>query len=161
MSEFEDLLFGSDLFLTENGVSISMGKAICGLQACAAFKNSFRLIELASRLNRGALKDFILEMEKERIGTIFPFNVFPVGMTEELDRIVLYRDKSVTSAFRSLEVFGDGDTKRQLHSLLTDQQEREALREAQWEYVTRLRQLGDGAQVLQELMEGTRTSAAP
>lgn len=154
MSEFEDLLLGSDLFLTDNGISISLGKAICGLQICAALKNSFSLIELAGRLHAGAVRDFVLEMENKRIGTIFPFNVFPVGMTEELKRIILYRDNSVTSAFQALEVYGDNETKLRLHSLLTDPRERERLREGQWEYVNRLRGLGDGAQVLEELVAG-------
>jgi hypothetical protein len=158
MSEFEELLLGSDLFLTDNGVSISLGKAVCGLQACAALKNSFPLIELADRLNEGAVRDFVFEMENKRIGTVFPFNVFPIGMTGELERIILYRNNSVTSAFRALEVFGDIDTKRRLHSLLTDAGDRASLRAAQWKYVTGLRRLGDGTQVLQELVEGTRAS---
>jgi hypothetical protein len=75
-----------------------------------------------------------------------------------LDRLVLYRDNSITRAFRTLEIFGDGDTKRRLHGLLTGEQDREELRTAQWEYVSRLRQLGDGAQVLQRLVEETGTS---
>ncbi|HEX9941274.1 MAG TPA: DUF6365 family protein [Thermoanaerobaculia bacterium] len=155
--EFEALLFGSDLVLTENSVSIAMGKAICGLQTCAALRNSFRFLELLARLE-SPLKDLVLAMERERMGTVFPFNVYPAGMTEELDRIVLYRDNSLTRAFRALEIFGNGDTRRALQGLLTDEREREALRDAQREYVDRLRKLGDCTEVLERVVAEDRAA---
>jgi uncharacterized protein DUF6365 len=155
--EFEALLFGSDLMVTENSVSISMGKAVCGFQPCASFKNSFRLLELMERLD-GPLKRFILAMEGERLGTVFPFNVYPTGMTEELDRLVLYRDNSLTRAFRALEIFGAEETRRSLHALLTDEGEREALRAAQREYVGRLARLGDCAEVLEQVVAEDRAA---
>jgi len=156
-SEFEGLLFASDLVLTENSVSIAMGKAICGLQTCAALSNSFRLIEIVKRID-GPLKDLVLEMENRRMGTIFPFKAYPAGLVQELERIVLYRNNSLTRAFRALEIFGDGETKRQLHGLLTDEREREALRTAQWEYVRRLREIPDGAEALQTIIEEAERS---
>jgi hypothetical protein len=149
--DFEALLFGSDLVLTENMVSISTGKAICGLQTCAALRNSFRLLDLLSRLE-GQLEELVLAMEGDRLGSIFPFNVFPTGMTDELDRIVLYRDNSLTRAFRPLEIFGDGDTRRSLEALLLDDGERDSLRGAQWEYVRRLQRLDDCVEVLERVV---------
>ena len=149
--DFEALLLGCDLVLTENGVSISMGKAICGLQPCAALKNSFRLLELVTRIGP-PLKGLILAMERERLGTVYPFNAYPAGMAEALDRLVLYRDNCLTRAFRTVEIFGNGDTRRSLHRLLTDESEREALRAAQREYVGRLQKLGDSADVLEGIV---------
>ncbi len=152
-SEFEELLFASDLVLTENSVSIAMGKAICGFQTCAALMNSFRLIEIVDRIDDGPLKKLILEMERKRPGTIFPFNVYPTAMVDELKRIILYRDNTLTAAFRHIEIFGDGVTRGQLHGLLTDQHDREALRTAQRRYVRRLSEVGDGSEVLQRIVE--------
>jgi hypothetical protein len=154
-SEFEKLLLASDLVLTENGVSIAMGKAVCGLQTCAALKNSLRLIEIVSRID-GPLKSLVLEMERRRMGAIFPFNVYPAAMVDELDRIGLYRGNSLTGAFRTLEIFGGAETKNQLHGLLTDERQREVLRSAQLEYVSRLCQTADGAEVLQRIVEEER-----
>ena len=76
--DFEALLLGCDLVLCPNGVSISMGKAICGLQPCAALKNSFRLLELVTRIGP-PLKGLILAMERERLGTVYPFNLLSRG----------------------------------------------------------------------------------
>lgn len=151
-SEFESLLLSSDLVLTENSVSIAMGKAICGLRACATFQNSFSLPELVDSVD-GPVREIVLEMEQKRAGAIFPFNVYPIGMVDELKRIILYRDNSLTAAFRALEVFEGIVTKRRLHALLNNDGEREALKAAQWDYVRRLREIGDGSQILQELVQ--------
>lgn len=155
--EFEALLFGSDLVLTENSVSISMGKAICGLQPCAALRNRFRFLELLQRAEE-PLKGIMLAMERERPGTIYPFNAYPAGMTQELDHIVLYRDNCLTRAFRALEIFGGAETRQALQRLLLDPDEREALRAAQGEYVRRLERLGDGADVLERVVEAERAA---
>jgi hypothetical protein len=151
-AEFEALLFGSDLFLTENSISISIGKAICGLQPCAGLMNSFRFLELMDRLD-GPLKGLVLAMENGKPGTVFPFKVYPTGMTVELDRLILYSDNCVTDAFRSIEIFGNGDTGGGLKGLLIDEAERESLRNSQWEYVRRLQALADPVDVLDELAQ--------
>lgn len=150
-AEFESLLWAADLALTENSVSISMGKAICGLQTCGAFRNTMRLPEIMDRVE-GRLKKIVLEIERERAGTIFPFNAYPVGMVEELERIILYRDNSLTEAFESIELFGGVETSAKLRALLTDDGERERLRRAAREYVRRLGDIDDGVQALERLV---------
>ena len=158
MAEFEALLFASDAALTENSVSISMGKAVCGLHPCGALANRDGLPALLNRLD-GPIRDFVLEMEQERLGSIFPFNVFPTGMVQELERIVLYRNNSLTDAFRTFEIFGGTATRERLHAFLLDPDEKAALRDAQARYVSRLGRLATGADILADLVDATRASA--
>ena len=151
VEEFESLLWAADLMLTENGVSISMGKAVCGLQPCAALKNSFRLPEVVERLE-DPLRAWVMEMESQRAGSIYPFNVYPTGMVEELEKIVLYQDNSLTEAFARVELFGGEETEAHLAALLTDEAAREVLLNRQQEYVRRLSLLPDGASTLEQLV---------
>jgi hypothetical protein len=44
-SEYEALIFSADLMLTENKMSISMGKAICSYIPCAVLHNNYRYRE--------------------------------------------------------------------------------------------------------------------
>ena len=151
-AEFEDLLHAADLVLTENKVSISMGKAICAFKTSAALKNSYRLAELMPLLT-GRLRDTVMAMEAERLGTVYPFEVYPTGMTELLDKICLYRDNGLTRGFRDLEMFGGEETAAALCDLLTDDHTREEQRAHQERYVERLRRLEESAPVLERLVE--------
>ena len=157
-SEFEALLFAADLVLTENSVSIAMGKAICGLQPCAALVNRARLPVIMDRLS-GRLKELVLEMEGERMGTVFPYRVFPTSMMEELERLVLYRDNSLLDAFLEVEVFGGAATREALLGLLADPATRADLRHSQQRYVDRLKALGDASSVIEALAAEERSAS--
>jgi Family of unknown function (DUF6365) len=156
--EFENLLFHSDLVMTENSVSIAMGKAICGLQPCCVLRNSFTFRQAVDHAD-GPIRDLVLEMEDERIGSIFPFNVYPIGMVQELEQLILYRNNSLTAGFQPLEIFGGSVTRQKLNMLLTDSRERELLKAAQLEYVRRLEQIGDGAEVLEAIVDRAKSPA--
>jgi hypothetical protein len=156
--EFECLLFNSDLVITENSVSIAMGKAICCLQPCCVLRNSFTFRQAVDRAD-GPIRDLVLQMEHERIGAIFPFNVYPIGMVHELQQLILYRHNSLTAAFRPLEIFAGNETKQQLSMLLTDSREQEGMRTAQLEYVRRLQEIGDGTEVLQDIIDRAKSLA--
>jgi len=153
--QFEALLFSADLVTTENKVSIAMGKAICGLQPCAALKNSYRVLELMDRLE-GPLRDVVLAMERRRLGSIYPYEVFPTGMGDVLEEIILYRGNSLTDAFWDCEVFGGEPSRAALRRYLTDPSTRAELRARQQVYLQKLRQVGDSAQVLEALVEEHR-----
>ncbi|MFL5383825.1 MAG: DUF6365 family protein [Longimicrobiaceae bacterium] len=157
-AEYEALLFAADLVLTENRVSISMGKAVCGLQPCAVLRNGRRLLELAATLD-GRLAEVVQEMERLRMGAVYPFEVFPNVTPGDLEEIGLYRGSSLPHAFRALELFGGGETRDALHALLTDPAERAALRARQRHYVDRLARLPDGAALLEGLVHGQRGAA--
>jgi hypothetical protein len=149
--EFDRLLFSADLVLTENQISISLGKAVCGLQPVAAFRNRYRMLELLESTS-GRLREIVLAIENPRPGSIYPFEVYPSGMADILDEIVLYRESSLPDAFERLEIFGGQETERALARLLTDERTRTELQARQRVYVERLAGLPRGAAVLRELV---------
>jgi len=149
--EYESLMFASDLMITDNKISISLGKAVCGLQPCAAFKNRYTLRELLTRLG-DPLREAILSMESLKLGSIFPYEVFPSGMTEELQELGLYRGNSLTNAFVELEIFDDEETGEKLRALLTQHESRMALREEQRRYLSELGLLPETAHALQQVL---------
>jgi hypothetical protein len=151
-SVYEELMFSADLMITDNKISISMGKAICGLVPCAAFRNSYTLLQLMGRL-RGPLREMVLSMERSSSGSVFPYEVFPSGMMEELLELGLYRESSLADAFEELEIFGGELTREALHRLLLDETVRAQLRSRQAEYVRRVRELEDAHSVLQLLID--------
>ena len=154
-AEFEALLFSSDLAITENKVSISMGKAICGLQPCAALVNNYGILELWERLE-GRLRDVVFGMERIKLGSVYKWQVFPSGMIDMLEEIILYKHNSLTRAFCEVEVYGGDETTDLLHRLLEDPQTRESLRDRQQAYLDGVRTLPDAEQVLRKLIEEDR-----
>ena len=153
--EFEALLFSSDLVITENKVSISMGKAICGLQPCAALINTYGILELADSLE-GRLRDVVFGMERVKLGSVYKYQVFPSGMVDMLEEIILYKGNSLTQAFCEAEVYGGETTSRQLRRLLEDPQTRDSLRERQQAYVNKVQMLPDAEQVLRTVVNEER-----
>lgn len=157
VAEFEDLLFSADLVMTENKASISMGKAVCALQPSVVLKNSFLYGEL-SRQIRGRIRECVHGMERERPGAVFPFEIFPVDMGGELDKLCLYRGNVLQEAFEELEVFGGEQTRERLTALLSDDDARDALRVRQQVYVELLRDAPSAADLL-ERYSGCRAGA--
>jgi hypothetical protein len=156
VAQFERLLFSADLVITENKLSISMGKAVCALQPCAALTNSARLIELWDRMS-GRVRDVVLAMERGRLGAVYPYAAFPSVTPEDLDTIGLYRDNRLRASFREIEVFGGSPTRAALQALLFDPNERAALRRSQKEYVMAVQGLPDGAELLRRFSTGDIT----
>lgn len=155
--EMGRLMFSADLVMTENQISISLGKAVCGLQPVTAFRNRYRLLELLERAS-GRLREIVLAIENPRPGSIYPFEVYPTGMGDVLEQIVLYHDSSLPNAFELLEVFGGAETERALQDLLTDERTRAELRARQRVYVERLAGLDEGAAVLAQLVAETEST---
>jgi Family of unknown function (DUF6365) len=153
--EFEALLFSSDLVVTENKVSISMGKAICGLQPCAALINTYGILELTDRLE-GRLREVVFGMERVKLGSVYKYQVFPSGMVDMLEDIILYKGNSLTQAFCEVEVYGGNETSRLLHRLLEDPQTRDTLRDQQQAYVNKVQMLPDAEEVLRSVVEEDR-----
>jgi hypothetical protein len=150
--DLDNLLFSADLLLTENKVSISMGKAVCGFQPAAVLKNSYGVLELLDR-RPSRVRDVVCAMERDRGGSVFPFDVFPTDMRDTLEKIVLYRENSLRQGFAELELFGGPETQAALSELLTDAPARARLRAKQQHYVERLCALDDGATVLERLSQ--------
>lgn len=147
VERFEALMFAADLLLTDNGLSIAMGKAVCGLQACANLRNSHRFATLASELT-GKMRDLMWKMERAQLGSIHPYEVFPGGTREELETLGWFRDNSVADAFSTVELFGGEQTRTELRALLLDPGHREALAVRQRAYVDGLAALPTAYEVL-------------
>ena len=150
-SEFERLLFSADLVLTENRLSISMAKAICAFQPAAVLKNSFGFDELSDQMPSG-LREYVHAMERERPGAIFPFEIFPTDMTDELDNQSVYRENPLAAAFEELEIFGGEQTKIRFTRLLSDCHTQSTLYVRQRVYVEDLQHVNDAADVLERYM---------
>ena len=148
--DYQRLLLAADLMLTENGFSVSLGKAVCGLVPCALLRNSHRLSELLDRLGEGPLRRIVREMEDVRLGAVFPWEVFPIFDRPVLERLGLRSPDGFAAAFAGLEVFGE-ETGPRLRALLTDSDTRERLRVRQRCYVDRLRRLPSAGEALAEL----------
>ena len=153
--EFDELIFSADLLITENKVSISMGKAVCGLQPVAVLKNSYGVLELMG-LSLGRVWEIVSAMERDRLGSVFPFDVYPTGMQDTLESIVLYRDNSLTAGFAELEIFGGDATAAALAALLTDGATRADLKQEQQRYVEALSAIDDGAVALEHIAARAR-----
>ncbi|HBY99603.1 MAG TPA: hypothetical protein DEP84_37645 [Chloroflexi bacterium] len=151
-AEYEALLFASDLMITENRISVTLGKAVCGLLPCAVLRNSFRYRALLRRLE-GPLREVLTGMEWLRPGAIYPYDVFPNGMRDELEQLGLYRDNSLTQGFQDLEVYGGEATRQALRRLLTGETTRATLRGYQQHYVAGLQALPDAEAVLRRLIQ--------
>jgi hypothetical protein len=149
-TQFEELLFSADLVLTENKLSISMGKAVCALQPSAVLTNSMRLPEIVAQSN-GRARDVVLALERDRLASVYRYAAFPSVTPEDVAAIGLYRGNRLPAAFVELEVFGGEATRTALQRLLFHAGERDALRRRQQEYVQAVAALPDGARLLAEL----------
>ncbi len=147
-TEYEILLLSSDLMVTENMVSNSLGKAICGRVPCVVLRNSYRLLELLDQADR-QLRDILLEMEAKRLGAIFPYEVFPIWGSRELDQLGLFKSNRLVDGFVCLEAFGGEETRKKLYRLLLDPVERAELRRGQQAYINQLARLPNAIEALE------------
>jgi hypothetical protein len=152
-AEYERLLLACDLMLTENAVSVSLGKAVGGLRPAAVLRNSHRLVDLLAQVDQ-PLRRAIIEMESTRLGAIFPYDVFPIWGRHELDQLGLYRDNTFVDTFAWVEVFGGEPTRRTLHDLLVDEGTRDEMRTKQEAYVRELATLSGPHEIVRHFAGG-------
>jgi hypothetical protein len=148
--EFERLLFACDLVITENSISQTLGKAVCGLTPAAVLLNSYSLPELLAGTEEW-LRELLSKLEGIKLGSIFPYEVFPIWRREDVEDLGLFEQNSFAEAFARLELFGGEATREQFAQLLLDEQTRADLRSRQETYVNRLSNLDDAYSVLQTL----------
>jgi Family of unknown function (DUF6365) len=153
VAEFEALVFAADLMVTENRVSISCGKAVCGFQTCATLVNRLSTLELVDSADP-VVRKVVAAMEGHRFASVYPFEVFPCGMVEMLHEIILYQGSSLPTTFCDLEIFGGEETTRLFHRLLTEDELRGRLRAAQEYYVGNLARLPRASEAIAALARG-------
>jgi hypothetical protein len=148
--QYDQLLLASDLMITDNAVSVSLGKAVCALVPCAVLRNSHPLVRLLE-MAAGSIRRLILDMEAVRPGCIYPYEVFPIWGRDQLDDLGLFRQNSLGEAVATVEVFGGDTSRRQLQGLLADKEMREALRSGQRRYLERVQALPAPYEALRSL----------
>jgi hypothetical protein len=145
--EYERLLAAADLLITENAVSVTIGRAACATIPVALLHNSRRLPEILHSAD-SETRRLVLAMERARLGAVFRFEVFPIWSADDVAELGLFRENSVTSTFVRAELFGGETTHRQLTEALTNPEARADLRGRQREYIARVAALPDACEVL-------------
>ena len=150
-AEYEQLLLASDLMITDNRISVSLGKAVCAEQPCVALRNSFRLATLLERADR-SLRRILLEMEAERLGAVFPYEVFPIWSRRDLETLGVFDANPVADSMVLLEIYGGSETRRRLWKAMTDAAFRDALRSRQRRLVELVKRLPSPEEALLSLL---------
>jgi hypothetical protein len=149
--DFERLLARADLLITDNAVSVTIGRAACALLPVALLHNSWRLPEILDAGEPEACQ-LALALERARFGAVFPFEAFPIWNADDIDELRLFRDNSITDAFAPVELFGGEHSRSQLVALLTQAATRAEVRGQQCRYLERVCALPDAFDALAALL---------
>jgi hypothetical protein len=131
--EYDQLLLSSDLMLSDNGISVSLGKAVCGLVPCVALRNSDRLLRIVER--GGDAAAIALDMEHERAGSVFPFEVFPIWSRADVETLGVFAGNSLVDCVVTCELFGGDASRQTIRELLEDDDRRRQLQSRQASYI--------------------------
>jgi len=145
------LLAAADLLITDNSVSVTIGRAACALLPVALLQNSRRLSEILEA-GEPAGSRLALGMERSRLGSVFRYEAFPIWNADDIENLGLFRDNSVTAAFSRVELFGGDASRQQLCALLVDAGCRAELRAGQRQYMERIQELPDAYDVIATLL---------
>ena len=156
-AQFERLLLASDLVITENRISVSLGKSICHLRPCAILHNSYSLLDIMEG-KAGSSRILAEKMERARFGSVFPFEVFPIWSRGDLEELGIFDETCLNGAFAAVEIFAGEAGARQFRNLLTDRSTREGMQAAQEGSLRRLRSLPTPLQILVETPSQARSS---
>jgi len=145
-SQYEALLNASDLFITENRISVSLAKAIHLRKQCAVLHNSRTICDIID-FGPEPLRLLAQEMERVRPGSVFPFEVFPIWARNDLEKLGIV-NKGIQGVFAMIEIFGGEQSAEEFQGLLIDSSSRERMRDAQSSYLMRVQSLPSPSQVL-------------
>ncbi|MBR1274273.1 DUF6365 family protein [Bradyrhizobium sp. AUGA SZCCT0283] len=146
-NEFEETLACSDLMLSENCFSVSLGKAVCSLVPAVLWRHTLNPIDVLTSED-DLVSSVAAEMILHNPKSLNPWLAFPSF------------DPSLVSAFNSLkdepaiqclEIFGGTSTHRAIRALLTDEREREMFRARQLAYRERVSELPTPLEAIQKL----------
>lgn len=146
---YQALLAAADLLVTENRVSASLGRRVALGRPCAVLRNTRTLSEVRARAD-GPAREMAAALERERPGSVFPWDVFPIWSADDLDDLGLFRENGFTETFADLEVFGGEPTGRRLRRLLVSAEKRTSLRRRQRAYMDRVAALPGAVEALEE-----------
>ena len=145
--DFERLIAASDLMLTDNAISASLGKAVCLGRTGAVLVNSLSIAQLYERRDESGAR-WAAAIEAEHSGAIFPWDVFPIWNADDLDRLGFGAGHPFRRCTPRIEIFGGDATRASLAELLGDSARRRQLADAHRDYMGRVAALPAPAQVL-------------
>jgi hypothetical protein len=148
---FESLMLSADLMISENGISSALGKALCGGVPAVAFRNSHGLMRIVEQADP-RLKALVLEIERSRLGAVFPFEVYPIWTRADLAGIGPWWEEDAACGVERLELFGGDPTRERLHALLDDPHEKIEARRRQQTFVAQAAALPAADDVLENLV---------
>ncbi len=135
--DYEALILSSDLMLTENAISVSLGKAVCGGVPGVVLKNSrFAKDVLAGA--EPAVAAIVEAMEARHPGAVYPYEVFPIWGRRQVEKLGVFKASSYPEGVAALEIFGGAETRAALSRLLTDPDTRASLIAKQRAYADRV-----------------------
>jgi hypothetical protein len=145
--EFERLIAASDLMLTDNAISVSLGKAVSLGVPCALLANGSAITELQARRGEPGAR-WACAIEQERPGAIFPWEVFPIWNRDDLDHLGFGDEHAFRRCTARLETFGGDATRARVVELLGGGPVRKSTGDARHEYMRRMAELPTASQVL-------------
>jgi hypothetical protein len=154
---FESLMLSADLMISENGISAALGKALCGGVPSIAFRNSYGLLRLMEQADAD-LKALIVEMERDRMGAVFPFEVYPIWTRADLSEIGPWWEQDAAFGVERLELFGGDATRQRLRALLDDPHGQDETLLRRETFVEKVAALPAAEDVLADLMTGAAPS---
>lgn len=147
---FENFLQGSDLICTENRMSISISKAACYQKPSIVFRNSWSFAEVSANCEP-EIQEIALDMEHDRIGTIFPYDVYPCMRPQDSEQMGVIQSSYFRSCFEDLEIFGGLATADRICKLLNTYSQQQG--KAQLEYVKSVQALPDAVAIIDSIMQ--------
>ncbi len=150
-AEYDEFLLASDLMITDNRISVSLGKAVCGLIPCAVLRNSYRLPEILDRADAD-VQAIVLNLERDRMGAVFPYEAFPIWSQNDLNGLGLFSENPILECMALVEIYGGGETRQTLERLLTDAACREQMKDRQQNYVDMVGRLPTGGEALLSIL---------
>jgi hypothetical protein len=150
--DYDEIFLASDLMITDNCISNSLGKAVCGLVPSVTLRNSFRLPDIVERAHP-ELRNIALEMDLERAGSVFSFEVFPIWTDDDIRTLGLFTENPIEECISMLEMFGDSQIEDKFEQLLEGLTHREEVRARQQTYLSMIGKLPTGEEALLAMME--------
>jgi hypothetical protein len=149
--DFERMIAASDLVLTDNAISVSLGKAVCLRRPCAVLANGWGVAELDA-LGDAPGARWARAIERRRPGAVFPWEVFPIWNGDDLERLGFGPDHAFRRCAARLEVFGGAATRERVAELVDGGPLRAGIDEAQRDYLQQLRALPSASAALSKAL---------
>lgn len=145
--EYEALLDAADLLVTDNAISSTIGRvALAGVPA-VNLRNRRGLLDIV-RGNDTAARQLAYAMEAARLGSVFPFDVYPIWNESDVSMLGLLRNNPVMECVTPVEIYGGASSAECMRATLEDETTRAAITQRQRAYRRQINALPDTLDVL-------------